>query len=147
MSLAEQLSEKLEQEVANTTPQTDEFGIVPPTPETPEYWVARALIIHNRGDEDDNGVFDVYCLHLRDGQLYLGHTPLKENKATFYELTHLRHSVKDWELTTFYRVLRSCLPKLSRRFIIAADNLMWDIERAEFVSYTEAKERIRNEEV
>lgn len=136
-SLADQIADKQEQTPEN--PSIDELGIPIPTPETPEYWVARALKIHNPLNHTD-----IYQIHLRNNTLYLGHTPLKENEDTLYSLTHLRHSVKKWELAAFYRVLKQYAPKLNRNFLQIADNLYWDMQRGELIDKETVLERSKS---
>lgn len=135
-SLADQIADR--QTPSSPNAPTDEFGIPVPAPETPEYWVARALLIHNR-DAD----LSVHCLHLRGTQLYLAHTPLKENEETLYRLARLRHPVKKWEVVAFYETLRGYLPRLDRRFLMVADDCFWDVERAELLSRDEVLSRSR----
>lgn len=137
-SLADQIADKQAQ--SPETQSVDELGIPIPTPETPEYWVARALMLHQPSTPTD-----IHQLHLRGDTLYLGHTPLKETEATLYDLTHLRHPVKKWELSTFYRILRQYVPKLNRNFLQIADNLYWDIQNAELINQKQALERARKE--
>lgn len=138
MSLADQIADK--QADSSPNQDVDEFGIPIPTPETPEYWVARALIIHNR---DANLSID--CLHLRNNALYLGHQPLKETENTLYDLTHLRHPVKKWELVAFYRTLHQYVPKLNRNFLQIAEDCYWDIKQAEIINRAEALERSKTD--
>lgn len=137
MSLADQIVERN----SNSSPnqEIDEFGIPIPTPETPEYLVARALILHQPGNADP--LHDIHCLHLRNGALYLGHTPLRETKKTILELTRLKRSLKDWEEVEFWRLLKQYIPRLNRRFLIVGENCYWDIEKAELINAKEAQER------
>lgn len=135
MSLADQIADK-NQQSQSPNQDIDEFGIPIPTPETPEYWVARALRIHNYGRDTE-----VYQIHLRGDCLYLGHKPLKETEDTLYDLTHLRHSVKKWERAAFYQILRQYVPKLNRNFLQIAEDCYWDIKRAEIINRAEALER------
>lgn len=137
-SLADQIADKQEQ--SPELSPVDEFGIPVPTPETPEYWVARALRIHNYGKDTE-----ISQLHLRSTTLYLGHTPLKETEDTLYSLTHLRHPVKKWELVTFYRVLKQYVPKLNRNFLQIADNLYWDMQRGELIGKETVLERSKQQ--
>lgn len=137
MSLADQIVKRNE-EASDASPSTDEFGIPIPEPETPEYLVARALLIDTRAHE---GEPRIHGLHTRRHQLYSGHTPLKETIATLYELTHLRRRVADWEAAAFWRELKKRVPALSRRCLEITDDLYWDLERGELVSREEAGER------
>lgn len=131
MGLADQIAERNEQ---HFTPEddTDEFGIPIPTPETPEYWVARALLRHQPKNPTD-----IYQIHLRGDDLFMGHDQLREDERTLYELTGLRHKVKMFEIVAFYEVLRKKIPKLSRRCLQVADDLYWDIERGRLVTRDE----------
>lgn len=138
MSLADQIADKQDQSPETQT--VDELGIPVPTPETPEYWVARALRIHNYGKDTE-----ISQLHLRGNALYLGHTPLKETENTLYDLTHLRHPVKKWELAAFYRVLRQYVPKLNRNFLQIADNLYWDMQKGELIDKETVLERSKSQ--
>lgn len=127
MSLADQIAKKNEQH-ASSESDIDELGLPIPTPETPEYWAARALLLHQPSNPHD-----IYQLHLRGDTLYLGHTPIKEDKATLFDLTHLRHSVQEWQRAAFYRALKAHVPKLSRDYLQIADNLFWDVANARLV--------------
>lgn len=136
MSLADQIVERNTEQNPNT--EVDEFGIPVPHPETPEYLVARALILHQPGDAND---LTIHCIHLRNGQLYLGHQPLKEDRDTIYRLTQLKRNLKDWERVEFWRLLRSYVPKLHKRFLVVGDNCFWDIDKAELINRQQAEER------
>lgn len=137
MSLADQIAERN----TNSSPNQnlDEFGIPIPVPETPEYLVARALIINQPGGADP--LSDIYCLHLRGDDIYLGHTPIRINKQTVLSLTHLKRNLKTWEEVEFWRLLREYIPRLNRRFVVLGENCFWDIEKAEIISAKEAQER------
>ena len=130
MSLADQIAER---NAAPSSAATDEFGIPVPMPETPEYLVARALAINERTLEQTQAP-RIHGLHLRGGDVWLGHNPLKQQRDTIYQLTHLRRSLKDWEAQAFWRVLKQYLPHLDRRYLEVADGLLWDTERAILVS-------------
>lgn len=127
MSLADQIAKKNEQHYTPNS-DVDELGLPIPNPETPEYWVARALLLHQPSNPHD-----IYQLHLRGNDLYLGHTPLKETENTLYDLAHLRRPVKKWETAAFYRALKAYVPKLSRDYLQIADNLFWDVANARLV--------------
>lgn len=137
MNLADQIVKRNEVNPDNQ-PNIDELGIPVPTPETPEYLVARALLIDTKAHE---GEPRIRGLHIRNGTIYLGHEPLKEHKLTVYCLTHLRRPLKDWEIMAFWRELKRHVPTLSRRCVEIADNLYWDIEKAELTNKEEANAR------
>lgn len=138
MSLADQIVER------NTKPslnqEVDEFGIPIPTPETPEYMVARALALNEKllGENEPR----IHGLHTRiGGCVYRGHTCLSEDRVTLLELTRLKRNPKEWEQVEFWRILKECLPKLNRRILQIADGLYWDIEKSELISHKQAEER------
>lgn len=136
MSLADQIAERNTEQDQNNN--IDELGLPVPQPETPEYLVARALLLHTPKDSTPNAG---NCLHRRGGQLYLGRIPLDEKKATLYDLTHLRRPLKEWEVAAFWRTLKQYAPVLDRRFLQVADDLYWDIEKAELLDYNEVNTR------
>lgn len=129
MSLADQIVKRNE-EASDASPSTDELGLTPPSPETPQYLVARALLLDTRAHE---GEPRIHCLHLRDDQVYAGHMALKESEQAVYELTHLNHSLKKFEVVAFWRELRKYLPKLDRTKLEIAEGLLWDIESGKMV--------------
>lgn len=133
MSLADQIVKRNE-EAPDATPSTDELGIPIPSPETPQYWVARALLIDTRAHE---GEPRIHCLHLRGDEVYAGHKPLRETEPVVYELAHLNHSVKRFEVVAFWRELKKYLPKLDRSKLEIAEGLLWDIEHGKIISTKE----------
>lgn len=137
MSLADQIVERN----TNSSPnlQVDEFGIPIPTPETPEYLVARALAIDHRSLEPTEP--RIHGLHLRGTALFRGHTPLKESRRTLLELTRLKRNIRDWEEVEFWRLLKQSLPTLYRNILEVAPDLYWDIDKAELINKEEANER------
>lgn len=137
MSLADQIVER--NTASSPKQEVDEFGIPVPTPESPEYLVARALALNEWSlDETEPRI---HGLHLRDGQLYRGHTPLKETKRMVLELTHLKRGLQDWEEVEFWRVLKRNLPILYRRILEVGPDLYWDVDKAELVNREQAEER------
>ena len=139
MSLADQIVERHTEQSPNT--EVDEFGIPIPQPNTPEYLVARALILHQPGDAEP--LHSIYCLHLRGEVLYYGHTPILEKKENIYKLTQLKRSLKDWETVEFWRLLKSYVPKLNRRFLVIGEGCFWDMDKAEIINGKEAEKRSR----
>lgn len=137
MSLADQIAQKNEQ---HATPDNsiDELGIPIPTPETPEYWVARALLINQPQTFNS-----IYGLHTRNGGVWFGHDVLKEDKETLYRLAQLRHSVQTWQSVEFWRILKKYIPTLSRHFLEIAPDLIWDVDRAEIIDRKTANARLR----
>lgn len=138
MSLADQIADK---QSSSPSSDVDEFGIPIPTPETPEYWVARALLIHNNDRPDYD--YSINCLHLRGDTLYLNHTPLEETSDTIYRLTRLRHPIKVWERVAFYAALKQYVPRFRRDFIQIAPDLYWDYQTAELIDHKKLNERIK----
>lgn len=130
MSLADQIVERN----TNSSPnqEVDEFGIPVPTPETPEYLVARALALDQRALEPTEP--RIHGLHLRGTTVFRGHTELKECRKTLLELTRLKRNTKDWEEAEFWRLLKQYLPTLNRRILEIAPDLYWDIEKAELIN-------------
>lgn len=139
MSLADQIVERN----TNSSPNQnlDEFGIPTPTPESPEYLVARALALNEWSLEETEP--RIHGLHLRGTTLYRGHTPLKENRRTLLELTHLKRRIQDWEEVEFWRLLKQNLPTLYRRILQIVPDLYWDIDRAELINREEAQKRAK----
>lgn len=133
MSLADQIAERNATSPGRAVGEVDEFGIPVPSPETPEYLVARALLINERALEQTHAP-RIHGLHLRGDAVWLGHRPLKQQVGVVYQLTHLRRSLRMWEVEAFWRVLKQYLPHLDRRYIEIADGLLWDMERAILVS-------------
>lgn len=127
MGLADQIAKRNEEHFSQDG-NVDEFGIPVPQPETPDYWVARALLRNRPKDPTE-----IYQIHLRGNDLYLGHRYLNDTEKTFYELTGARRSVKKWELYAFFDILRQKVPVLSRRYLKVTENLLWDIEQARLV--------------
>lgn len=136
MSLADQIAERNQH---SPNQEMDELGIPVPTPETPEYLVARALMLDSRDYREQN--FWITGLHLRDGVIYKYHTPVRENKKALLELTRLKRNVKDWEEVEFWCILKEHLPKLYRSILEVAPDLYWDTDKAELISRKEAEER------
>lgn len=140
MSLADQIVERNTN--ASPNPNLDEFGIPIPTPETPEYLVARALALNEWSlDEMEPRV---HGLHLRGTALFRGHTQLKECRKTLLELTRLKRTIRDWEEAEFWRLLKQNLPTLYRRILEVAPDLYWDVDRAELINRQQAEERSKN---
>lgn len=137
MSLAEEIA-KRNQHTSPNQP-VDEFGIPIPATPSPEYLVARALALNewSLGEQEPR----IHGLHLRDGQLFKGHTPLQETRRTILELTRLKRPVKDWEEVEFWRILKQNLPTLYRHILQIAPTLYWDIDRAELIDREEAEQR------
>lgn len=137
MSLADQIVERN----TNSSPnqEVDEFGIPIPTPETPEYLVARALALNEWSLEEAEP--RIHGLHLRSRALYRGHTPLKENRRTLLDLTRLKRRIQDWEEVEFWRLLKQNLPTLYRRILEVGPDLYWDIDKAELINREQAEER------
>lgn len=139
MSLADQIAERNTEQNPNI--ETDEFGIPVPTVPSPEYLVARALIISER---ERKGRPAIYGIHVRDGQLYKGHTELGERRKTLLELTRVKRAPKDWEEVEFWRLLKEYAPKLNRSILQVADGLYWDTNNAELINTKEAHERSKD---
>lgn len=138
MSLADQIVERNTEQSPNT--EVDEFGIPVPQPETPEYLVARTLALNHR----QLAMFqepEIHGLHLRNGNVFEGHTQLKECRKTILELTRLKRSIKGWEEVEFWRILKECLPVLDRHILQIGPGLYWDIENAELINRQQAEER------
>lgn len=137
MSLADQIVERN----TNSSPnqEVDELGIPIPTPEPPEYLVARALMFDNRDYREHN--LWITGLHLRNGVIYKYHTVVPETKKKVLELTRLKRNIKDWEEAEFWRILKEHLPKLSRRILEVAPDLYWDIDKAQLINREQAEER------
>lgn len=140
MSLADQIVERN----TNSSPNQnlDEFGIPIPSPETPEYLVARALCVNEWSlDEMEPRI---HGLHLRDEALYRGHTPLKENRRTLLELTRVKRNIRDWEEVEFWRLLKQNVPTLYRRILEVSSDLYWDVDKAQLINREQAEERSMN---
>lgn len=137
MSLADQIVERNTEQNPNT--EVDEFGIPTPTPETPEYLVARALALNERSLEETEP--RIHGLHLRGTVVFRGHTELKECRKTILELTRLKRTIRDWEEVEFWRLLKRNLPILYRRILEIAPDLYWDIDKAELINREQAEER------
>lgn len=138
MSLATEIAKRASAPTPNQP--LDEFGIPAPDPETPEYLVARALIINQHGLEEDQSI-GISSLHLRQDQIFQGHSPIKEDKTSIYRLTQLKRPLKEWEVVEFWRLLRQYLPRLNRKILRVAQNLYWDTDKAELIDYATAKRR------
>lgn len=136
MSLADQIMERNQ---PSPNQEVDEFGIPIPTPETPEYLVARALAVNERSLEETEP--RVHGLHLRGTTLFRGHTPLKECRRTLLELTHVKRTIKDWEEAEFWRLLKRNLPTLYRHILELSPGLYWDIDKAELINRKQVEER------
>lgn len=137
MSLADKIVEHNAR--PNMDEEADEFGIVPPTPCTPDYLVARALLINEQALADDEP--RIHGLHLRDDTIFRWHSPIAENRRTMLELTRLKRNVKAWEEVEFWRLLKKYLPRLNRRILEIAPDLYWDIDKAELINRKQAEER------
>lgn len=137
MSLADQIVARNTKQTPNT--KVDEFGIPIPTPESPEYLVARALVLNERSlDETEPRI---HGLHLRGTTLFRGHTQLRECRKTLLELTRLKRNIRDWEEVEFWHVLEEHLPKLYRNILEVGPDLYWDIDKAELINREQAIER------
>lgn len=140
MSLADQIVDR----ITNASPnqEVDEFGIPVPTPESPEYLVARALALNERSlDETEPRI---HGLHLRGTTLFRGHAPLRECRKTLLELTRLKRTIRDWEEVEFWRLLKQNLPTLYRRIIEVSPDLYWDVDKAELINRKQAEERSKD---
>lgn len=136
MSLADQIAER---NITSPNQSLDEFGIPVPTPETPEYLVARALALNEWSLQEAEP--RIHGLHLRNGVLYKGHTPFNESRRSLLELTRLKRTIKDWEEVEFWRLLKQNLPTLYRRILEISPGLYWDIDKAELINREQAEER------
>lgn len=140
MSLADEIVKKNTQQSPNT--KTDELGIPVPTPETPEYLVARTLLINEQSLTHNEP--RIHGLHTRNGELYRGTSPLKETKHTIYDLTHLKRPIKEWEEALFWRELKRRLPQLYTKVLEVSPDLYWDMEQAALINRKEAEEKSKN---
>lgn len=136
MSLADQIAERNQ---SSPNQEMDELGIPVPTPESPEYLVARALMFDSRDYRESNPW--ITGLHLRGDVVHKYHTPIPETKKKILELTHIKRNIKDWEEVEFWRVLKEHLPKLNRKILEIAPDLYWDIDKAELITRKQAEER------
>lgn len=138
MSLADQIAER-NQVSSSPDGEIDELGLTVPTPETPEYLVARALMFDSRDYREQNPW--ITGLHLRDGVIYKYHTVVPETKRSMLELTRLKRRTQEWEEVEFWRILKEYLPKLCRCILEVGPDLYWDIDKAELINREQAEER------
>lgn len=142
-SLADKIADKNERgEKEDKLRGVDELGFPIPTPETPQYWVARAIRFNNLGRETEPAI---HLFHTREGVLYDGHQEVKETTENVYRYARLKHSIAQWEAVEFWRQIREHVPKLNRRFLDISYGLYWDLEEAELIPYKEVMRRIKNE--
>lgn len=130
MSLADKIAERNEKQFDGDRTEVDELGIPIPTPETPMYFVARAIRLDYLAHETEPAV---HRLHTREGRLYEGRVEVRETKPEFYRLAQPRRQVKDWETAAFWHLIKKYIPKLSRRYLEVAEGVYWDIKEARIV--------------
>lgn len=124
--------------------QYDEFGLRVPVPETVEYLVARALLLHYNPKRSP---YTVYQLHLRGGSIYFGHERIRETQDAIYDLTQIKRTLKGWEISLFWSTLRRYLPRLSKRIIEICPGLYWDTYTTSLLSQEEVSRLYNHSEV
>lgn len=127
-SLADMIIENLEDNQGNSTefisrelPEVDEFGMT--TANTVDYFVARILYVSYNLCEEH--------LHLRDGDIWEGESPLSEDARTMYRLLRMPIRLQDYEMMMVWLRLKQVLPTLSDKVFVVNKNLVYDREKGD----------------
>lgn len=114
-------NESLKQEINPL--EVDDIGIPLPIPDTEkaqcEYLTARLLYLNN-------GMYR-YC-----GYLWIHDSPIKENKATYYELAAYPKAITDPQCQYVWRRLKELVPVLDTDVIAALPDWTFDMRTGEF---------------
>lgn len=101
----------------------DDIGLPLPLPDTEKAWceylTARLLYLNNRMYK--------YC-----GHLWLHNSPIRENKATYYELSAYPKPITDPQCKYVWRRAKELVPELDATKIAVLPNLTFSTETGEF---------------
>lgn len=116
-------NEHIKQESKDELPRLDDVGLPLPIPDTEKAWceylTARLLYLNNR--------IYKYC-----GHLWIYNSPIKENKATYYELAAYPKVITDPQCKYIWRRAKELVPELDTKKISVLPGVIFDMETGEF---------------
>lgn len=99
--------------------------------ETPQYLVARALLIESQEPGYDN--IATSRLHMRQEMICRGQREIEETSANFYSLTRVQYKVETHIQLLFWLELKRRLPHLNPYIYKVGEGLWWDKKTGELI--------------